>query len=68
MKDARPAYLVILEVDDPGLRFVRAHVIQIAEVFLADILRRMRHAQANGIALNKDFHVTKGKWGARSPR
>lgn len=49
VKDSRPAFLVIFEVDDSTLDIARAHIIHIAGEFLAEILQRLRAARAQAL-------------------
>lgn len=64
VKDARPAFIVVLKVDDSDLTFTGARVIHIADAFLAEILKRLRQAQINDTPTNKAaFTVSATKWG-----
>jgi len=68
VKDARPAFIVILEVEDPGLSVVAARVIHIADDFLAEILKRLRQAWVEGKAANSlTFQAKTTKWGVALP-
>lgn len=63
VKDLRPAFIVVLEVEDKDLSFTGAHVIHIADDFLAEILKRLRQAQVNGVGSNpRVFDVSINKW------
>ncbi|SEJ91696.1 hypothetical protein SAMN05518849_11834 [Sphingobium sp. AP50] len=68
VKDARPAFIVIFEVEDQSLAFVGARIIHIADDFLSEILKRLRQAQVDGKAPNKiSFTVKTTKWGIDLP-
>jgi hypothetical protein len=67
-KDARPAFLVVFEVDDKDLSFVATHLIHIEGAFLAEVLKRLRQARVDGKAPNKiSFEPTVSKWATRLP-
>jgi hypothetical protein len=68
VKDNRPAFIVVLEVDDPGLAFVGARLIHIANDFLAEILKRLRRAYADRKRPNElTFQASASRWGRRLP-
>jgi hypothetical protein len=64
VKDSRPAFIVVLEVEDPDLTFVGARLIHVAGDFLAEILKRLRQAQADGLkSVGLTYQASAAKWG-----
>ncbi|QSR19337.1 hypothetical protein [Novosphingobium sp. KA1] len=63
VSDSRPAYIVVLEVDDPSLAFVGMRIIHITGGFLAEILKRLRKAHSEGKSAGEImFQASISKW------
>jgi hypothetical protein len=62
-KDARPAFIVIIEVAEADLAISRVSLIHLMDDFLADVLKRLRRAHADGKRPNKvKFVASVSKW------
>jgi hypothetical protein len=67
-KDARPAFIIVFEVDDPTLEIIKAHIIHVEGPFLFEVLKRLRQARFEGKRPSEvTFEPTTTKWGKLLP-